>query len=250
MLIDTHVRLCPGASGADIAAHQRALGANEVWLRAIPGNPDACVVHNDAALGLVEQGSGVQCFCALHPALDNPLAELDRCLDAGMLGAGELDPVAQRFTLEDPSFCAIARRLEQRGAVLALHLAFSVGAAEQTYPIRAFAEFIGRYPALKVILSGYGGGLPFYELMKEMKTRLSNVVYDTAPGRRLLRGDAAAITVALAGSHKLAYGSGASVGSGCSHAAQRFSDLGMEGALAIAAVGHGNALRLTGRESA
>lgn len=252
LLVDTHARLCPGASPADLAAHRAAFGADEIWLRAIPGQSADCVARNDAALALMAQDPRLKGFCALHPAMGNAaLAELDRCLDSGMLGAGDVDPIAQGFALEDPAFHAIARRLQERGAILALHLGFSVGAAGETYPIRVFAEFIHQYPGLKVILTNYGGGLPFYELMKEVNARLSNVLYDTAPGPRPLRQDACEITAMITGYHKLVYGSGAPIGACISASScQNFPNLGITDSASAAAVAQENALRLTGRAGA
>jgi predicted TIM-barrel fold metal-dependent hydrolase len=36
------------------------------------------------------------------------------------------------------------------------------------------------YPENRIILAHWGGGLPFYELMPEVRSALSNVFYDTA----------------------------------------------------------------------
>jgi predicted TIM-barrel fold metal-dependent hydrolase len=40
--------------------------------------------------------------------------------------------------------------------------------------------FILRNPKLKIILAHWGGGLPFYALMPEVKTAINNVFFDTA----------------------------------------------------------------------
>jgi predicted TIM-barrel fold metal-dependent hydrolase len=42
-----------------------------------------------------------------------------------------------------------------------------------------------RYPENALILAHWGGGLPFYELMPEVRKALSNVYYDTAASHYL-----------------------------------------------------------------
>ena len=46
--------------------------------------------------------------------------------------------------------------------------------------LKEMESFIEQYPELIVILAHWGGGLPFYELMKEMREKLKNVYYDNA----------------------------------------------------------------------
>ena len=45
---------------------------------------------------------------------------------------------------------------------------------ERLYP------FITRHPELTIVLAHWGGGLPFYALMPEVKKALSNVYFDSA----------------------------------------------------------------------
>lgn len=112
------------------------------------------------------------------------VAEARRCLERGAKGIGELLPDGQGFTLTDFDLLTPLMDLAREFEVPVLfHVVEPVG---HTYagkgsqgPREAFA-LARHYPDNVIILAHWGGGLPFYELMPEVRDALRNVYYDTA----------------------------------------------------------------------
>jgi predicted TIM-barrel fold metal-dependent hydrolase len=123
-------------------------------------------------------------------ALVNPragkaaLVEARRCLESGARGIGELMPEGQGFEITDfallDPLMALAR---QFGVPVLLHVNELVGhdypGKGSQGPHQAY-QCACRYPDNLLILAHWGGGLPFYELMPEVRASLRNVYYDTA----------------------------------------------------------------------
>ncbi len=102
----------------------------------------------------------------------------------GAAGLGELNADAQHFQLESPGpLDAAFEAAIEAGKPVTLHVSEPVGHA---YPGKGAAtpdrllKLLERYPDLSVVAAHWGGGLPFYELMPEVKAITSNVVYDSA----------------------------------------------------------------------
>ena len=146
---------------------------------------EGCVARNDQALAIIHRWpTRVAAFAMIQPkAGPAALDELARCLDGGMIGAGELGPYAQGYRLDDADFLRLAEACIRRGIPLNLHTNEEVGhfyPGKAITPLRAYYRLAERYPELKLILAHWGGGLFFYELMPEVRRVLRNVWYDTA----------------------------------------------------------------------
>ena len=149
-----------------------------------------CVEQNDCVLAAARRFPGrVVPFCTVQPlAGAAALAELERVARLGCRGVGELFPDGQGFALDDVQ--VVGPLLE---ACAALNLALLVHASEpvgrvypgkgQTTPDRllALAQLAGEVaPRTPLIFAHLGGGLPFYELMPDVRALTTNVYYDTA----------------------------------------------------------------------
>lgn len=111
--------------------------------------------------------------------------EIARCHDAGAVGVGELFPWGQNFDLAGGDAARLASCCRERGLPLLLHVNEPVGhnyAGKGTVSAREAAGFALNQPQLRIIYAHWGGGLPFYELMPELKEGLKHVLYDTAAG--------------------------------------------------------------------
>jgi uncharacterized protein len=111
------------------------------------------------------------------------LDELERCLDGGMCGVGEVGPYGQGFSLEDPDFLRLAEACIEHDVPLNLHVSEEVGhfyPGKSTTRLLSYYHLACRYPELKLVLAHWGGGLFFYEIMPEVRRNLANVWYDTA----------------------------------------------------------------------
>jgi predicted TIM-barrel fold metal-dependent hydrolase len=151
-------------------------------------------------------------FCAVQP-LDAQAAirEIDRCSACGIKGIGELRPDVQGFDLNrNEPLDALIEAIVREKMVLSLHASEPVG---HEYPGKGnivpglLYDFIKNYPQLKVILAHFGGGLPFYELMPEVKQFLKNTYYDTAAAPFLYSPNIYGALMDIIGSKKLLFGS-------------------------------------------
>lgn len=173
---------------------------------------DACVEHNTWAMELArQQPDRFAALAVLQPdAGAAALRELERCLDGGMAGVGELNADGQGFRLDGPGVLAVAQTLAERGAPLLLHCNEPVG---HVYPgkgalsLAAIYDFIRAVPQLRLVLAHWGGGMPFYELMPEVQRAMANVYYDSAASPLLYEPRVFHLAFELVGARKVLFGS-------------------------------------------
>jgi len=122
-------------------------------------------------------------FAVVSPAEEGAVLEAERCLEAGAAGIGELMPDGQEFDLQDERLAALIQLLEASSTPLMLHVNELIGhrypGKGQVGPEDAY-RLATAHPTLNLILSHWGGGLPFYEIMPSARAALTNVWYDTA----------------------------------------------------------------------
>lgn len=145
----------------------------------------SCVRRNDQVLDLMARfPTRIRGMAIVQPtAGDAALREVERCLSAGMIGVGELNPYAQNFTLTDPRLLAVAQLCQAHHVPINFHVGEEVGGyylGKSTTPLRAFYQLACQFPDLKLIFAHWGGGMLFYELMPTVAKQLANVWYDTA----------------------------------------------------------------------
>ncbi len=136
--------------------------------------------------------------------------EIARCLDAGLMGLGELGPDGQRFDIADRWVLeAAATVLQQYDRPLLVHSSEPVGhkyaGKGETYPPKLL-KLAQNFPGLKIVMAHWGGGLPFYELMPEVAEALRNVYYDTAASTYLYRFDIIPVVARTVGIEKILWG--------------------------------------------
>jgi predicted TIM-barrel fold metal-dependent hydrolase len=144
-----------------------------------------CRVANDYVIDAVKSyPDNLIGFCVVPPASGECEKEIERCVSAGLRGVGELFPSGQNFDLgnerETGSFTRAA--LAYTVPVL-IHANEPVGhdyAGKTNTTLSQIECFVKHNPALKIILAHWGGGILFYELMKEVKDSFKNVYYDSA----------------------------------------------------------------------
>jgi predicted TIM-barrel fold metal-dependent hydrolase len=176
-----------------LLAAMDAAGAAQAVMCGWPwADPELCREHNDY-LAAASQGSGgrLAWLGTVAPAAPGAVAEVERCLDLGATGIGELNADAQGFDVRDPlALRDVAAVLIEADRPLLLHASEPVG---HVYPGKGTAtperlvHFLAAHPQLRVVLAHWGGGLPFYELMPAVAALSENVVYDTAASTYLYR---------------------------------------------------------------
>jgi uncharacterized protein len=168
--------------------------ANDYVIEAVRAHPDRFV--------------GLAC---VSPERPGAAGELERCLDAGLRGAGELFPDGQQFDLRDSDgLDRVAQALSERGLALSLHSNEPVG---HVYPGKGdntpgpCFDFARRHPQLTIIYAHMGGGLFLYELMPEVRKVLARVYYDTSAVPYLYGPRVYDLSTAAAGRGKILFGS-------------------------------------------
>ncbi|MHB8868515.1 MAG: amidohydrolase family protein [Thermoleophilia bacterium] len=169
-------------------------GTNDYVMEAVRAHPSRFV--------------GLAC---VSPEAPGAVRELERCLDAGLAGCGELFPGGQGFDVATSAgLDEVAAHLTERGLFLNLHSNEPVGheypGKDGTTPGPCY-EFARRHPDLKTVLSHMGGGLFFYELIAEARNVLRNVYYDTSAVPYVYRRDVYSLGATSAGPEKILFGS-------------------------------------------
>ena len=145
-----------------------------------------CALCNDYVIESAQRYSGQLIpFATLNPSKGAGALRLaEKALADGAVGIGELMPAGQGFELDDSQALDPLMELGRHaGAPVLLHVNEPVGHA---YPGKApigpkeVYAMICRYPENTHILAHLGGGLPFYELMPEVREHLTRTYYDAA----------------------------------------------------------------------
>ena len=150
-------------------------------------------------------------FCSVNPAWGEAAArEIERCAKSGLLGIGELHPDTQRFDIADPdTMRPLLEVANEYRLIITSHTSEPVGHLYQgkghTTPqvTMRFIENARAYPNVKIICAHWGGGLPFYALMPEVKEALQNVWFDTAASPFLYSPQIFPSVAALIGANKI-----------------------------------------------
>ena len=173
---------------------------------------ELCVETNDYILESVARyPERLIGFCSVQPnSYEAAVAEIERCAKGGMRGVGEIRPDMQLFDLRDELMIPIIEVLRKRKLILLTHASEPVG---HSYPGKGIITpamlypFIASFPDLTVVCAHWGGGLPFYALMPEVKQAMRNVFFDTAASPYLYSPQVYNQVISLVGSDRILFGS-------------------------------------------
>jgi len=151
-------------------------------------------------------------FCMVQPRLpDLALREAERCAAAGARGIGELRPDVQGYSLLDVDLLTpLVELATNHGMVLLVHTSEPVG---HSYPGKGAVTpeqpygFARSFPQATLVCAHWGGGLPFYTLMPEVRRHLSNVYYDAAATQYLYQPEIFDVVARIAGVERVLFGS-------------------------------------------
>ena len=148
--------------------------------------PDTCRRNNDYVIEAVnrypQRLRGLCCVDSLNP---DAAEEVQRCLNAGLSGVGELAFYGCGIDGDcQLSLGPIMAMCRKHDVPVLLHTNEEVG---HLYPGKTpntmiqIYETMARFPDNTIVLAHWGGGLFFYHLLKKaVKETLKNVYYDTA----------------------------------------------------------------------
>ena len=197
----------------DLIASMDESGIDRSVICGFPWNqPDLCFLHNQY---LMESASRFPNRLIVFVSLlfSNPDwsgKELVRVMKGGARGVGEIAFYHDEMTSQDIHFMKpILTQMEKQGIPLLLHTNETLGHSypgKGRTPLERFYELILSFPNLPIILGHWGGGLPFYELMPEVRKGMANVYYDTAASPFLYSKKIYAIASEIVGVEKIFFG--------------------------------------------
>ncbi|HEU0167647.1 MAG TPA: amidohydrolase family protein, partial [Chloroflexota bacterium] len=168
----------------DLLHSMDAAGVDRSVVAAFPWADQAlCEEHNAHYRTLAD--ARVVRLCTVQPAAGAAARdELRRCLDSGFGGLGEMNVDAQGVALDDAErWGPLVEALVEADKPLLLHCSEPVGhvypGKGRNTPDKVYA-FALAHPELRIVCAHWGGGLPFYYLMPELKPSLPNLYYDSA----------------------------------------------------------------------
>ena len=167
--------------------------------------------HNDAVLEAASAfPDRLIPFACLNPLAPGAGSEAARCIDKGAKGIGE---IAFYDRVIDEEVIAALRPvmavLRDANLPLLIHTNEPVG---HPYPgksmqnIREIELLVRSFPDNLIILAHWGGGILFYELMKEIRALFRNVYYDTAASPYLYRPEIFPVAAHLIGHERILMG--------------------------------------------
>ena len=164
-----------------------------------------CVLNNDYVLEEAARRPGeLVPFCVVAPCdLEFSVLEMERCRGLGALGVGELFPEGQSWDLQDAGAVrAFLDAVRELGLILSLHVSEPVG---HVYPGKDSTTPGAIWPLIQMaggeiptVLSHWGGGTAFYELMPEVHELARNLYYDSAASHLLYRPEVFQVMARLA----------------------------------------------------
>jgi predicted TIM-barrel fold metal-dependent hydrolase len=174
---------------------------------------ELCVETNDYILeSIARYPKRLVGFCTVQPnSYDAALAEIERCAKAGIKGVGEIRPDMQLFDLCDEAVMTpLIEAMTKHKLILLTHASEPVGheypgkgsiTPDMLYPL------ITSFPNVTIVCAHWGGGLPFYALMPEVKRAIGNVFFDTAASPFLYSSQVYHQVTQLVGADKILFGS-------------------------------------------
>jgi predicted TIM-barrel fold metal-dependent hydrolase len=174
---------------------------------------ELCVETNDYIIDSVSRyPRRLIGFAAVQPqSPEGAVAEIERCAKAGLKGIGEMRADIQLFDLSDEFMMApLVEALRKHKLILLTHASEPVG---HSYPGKGgitpdiLYPFIASFPDLTIVCAHWGGGLPFYALMPEVKKAMANVFFDTAASPLLYTPQVYNQVIQLVGAERILFGS-------------------------------------------
>lgn len=244
-IIDAHVHAYPLEVAADPAGWARARGepgwaacVAPVGRRSIQGWADAdrlvedmdragvaccvmlgwywerqetCELQNLWYGGWARRHPGrLKAFATVQPRQGlRALEGLERALDSGLCGVGEILPQAQGFGMDDPWWRRVVEAASARGLPVTLHATDpqAGAAAGPKTPLGDYLRLAREHPAATFILAHWGGGMAFRGPPPGQGPLPPNVYFDTAASPLLYPSGVFRQAADLVGASRIVYGS-------------------------------------------
>ena len=175
--------------------------------------PDVAMEANDYIIQAVaDNPNRLTGLCSVNPVWgEKAFSEAKRCFAAGLAGIGELHADTQDFDITSVETMAPIMELARSdGRPVLVHASEPVGhrypGKGSTTPDKLY-RLIQNFPGNAIICAHWGGGLPFYSLMPEVKESLKKVYFDSAASPFLYQPEVFATVSELVGKGKVFFAS-------------------------------------------
>ncbi len=151
-------------------------------------------------------------LCSANPVWGKAaITEIERCAAEGARGIGELHPDTQNFlNLDFGSLAPFFDAARSLGLPVLMHTSEPVG---HSYPGKGTVTpeyslaLAKAFPANTFVFAHFGGGLPFYALMPEVRRELANAYFDSAASPFLYRPEVFSAAGVTAGYDRILFAS-------------------------------------------
>jgi predicted TIM-barrel fold metal-dependent hydrolase len=239
-IVDAHVHIFP----PDVCARREAYHTRDAWFGVLYENPkallaspedliasmDAAGIETSIACGFPWADPGIcrehsawmadakrrypgriEFLAIVAPTDPGAARDAERAFEMGAVGIGELNADAQRFDLLQPqTFADLMEVCREREKPVMLHATEPIGHA---YPGKGgstperLVVMLDAYPTQPIVLAHWGGGLPFYELMPEVRKVTHFVSYDSAATTYLYNSAVFPHVLSLVGADRVLFAS-------------------------------------------
>lgn len=148
-------------------------------------DPELCRIHNDYLADCARRfPDRIAWMAGVVPQHATAVPEVRRAVSMGCCAIGELNADGQGFDWAHPNLLRnFLAHCTEIGLPVMIHTSDPVG---HSYPGKGTATperlltTIAAWPDLRLICAHLGGGLPYYELNKQVRAQCANVAYDSA----------------------------------------------------------------------
>ncbi len=198
------------ATADEVVVHMDETGVAQSIVFGFPfADQGLCRMVNEYVLEAVAAWPGrLAGLACVSPREPGAVAELERCLDSGLRGCGELAPAGTSEDLD--SLAGVAAVLRERRLPLLLHANEPVGheyPGKSAFGPAACVACAAANPGSTLVFAHMGGGTFVYEAMPELRQVLADVYYDTSAVPYLYDAGIYRAVEATAGARKLLFGS-------------------------------------------
>lgn len=175
-------------------------------------NPDYCLKQNEYFSETAKEFKGrIYPFGTIPKGIKNVHEWCVSIKESGLFGVGELAFYSGGVSSADFDFLSsVLNSSSELSLPVCLHVNEPLGhiyAGKYQTSFSELFKIISDYPDAKIILSHWGGGLLFYELMPEVKEKLKNCFYDTAASPYLYEDKIYRSAADITGPDKILFGS-------------------------------------------